>query len=429
MITSVRGRLTLWYAAVLAVVLVLYAGGAYAFLRHRLHAEMDRTLRMDFEAAEALAAGGSSGKLHDGDEHEPERWIEVRGEDGKLIHGDGPKAVLPKTADAGTRSVTLANGDHVRVLSGRYKVNGAPVTIRVARSEGQLRHELDEFLLVLAITLPLAVAALCAAGYFLALRTLAPVERIVDRAQTITADRLTDRLPVENPSDELGRLATTFNEMFVRLQRSFDEMKRFTGDAAHELRTPLTVLRSVGEVCLRDPETDARDAIASMLEEVERMTRLVDGLLRLARTDGAAEPKLEQVDLGTFVRELIDRLGIAVHLQADEAVTVSADPDLLSQALGNVLDNAIRQTPDEVEVRVQSDGTIEVTDKGEGIPAEQLNRIFDRFYRIDESRARNTGGTGLGLAIAKRAVEAQGGTIEVQSEPGRGAMFRITLAR
>jgi len=431
---SIRGRLTLWYTLVLAIVLMLYAGGAYAFLSHRLRAELDRTLRTDFEAAEELARGGMPRTDHD---HQPQRWIEVRDEDGALIVREGPDVALPRTA-MGVSSATLANGDRVRILSGRYVVSGdllghperdLPVLIRIARSEARLRHELGEFLLGMGIALPLAVALASVAGYFLARRGLAPVDRIVDRAREITVDRLTEQLPVKNPGDELGRLATTFNETFARLQRSFSEMKRFTGDAAHELRTPLTVLRSVGEVCLRDPASDARHAIGSMLEEVERMTRLVDGLLRLARADGAAEvAKLQPVDLAAFARALVERLGITAPIEADEAVMVNADPDLLGQALANVLDNAVRHSPDFVEVSVRAPGTIEVIDHGDGIAPEHMDRIFDRFYRADEARARDAGGAGLGLAIARWAVEAQGGRIEVESQPGEGATFRITLA-
>jgi len=409
-------KLTLWYALVLTIVLVIYTGGAYAFLDHRVYSEMDHTLRADFEAAEALTRGGEV------PHHATDRWIEVHDSQGKLIAREGPAPLPPETAE-GIESLTLSDGERVRVLTGRYE--GA--LIRVARSETHLRQRLREFLIVMGIALPLAVALLCVAGYFLARRTLAPVDRIVDGARTITAARLTERLPVANPNDELGRLATTFNEMFARLQRSFEEMERFTGDAAHELRTPLTALRSVGEVCLRDPDSDARAAIGSMLEEVERMQRLVEGLLRLARADGGAEvAKLEPIELAAFARALVERLGITASIDS-EPVTVNADPDLLAQALGNVLDNAVRHSPEHVEVRVRAPGVIEVTDRGDGIAPEHIEHVFERFYRTDAARTRTSGGAGLGLAIARWAIEAQGGRIEVESQPGDGATFRITL--
>jgi len=417
-IASIRGRLTLWYAVVLTVVLLVYAGAAYAFLVHRVYAEMDSTLHVDFEAAEHLTSAGR-GEMHD--EYVPERWVEIRDANDAVIAREGPDWEVAET-DEGAASYVTAACERVRVLTGRYK----GTTIRVARSEAHLRQRLGEFLLVMGIALPLAVALLCVAGYFLARRALAPVDRIVSRARTMSD--LTERLPVENPNDELGRLATTFNETFARLQASFEEMKRFTGDAAHELRTPLTVLRSVGEVCLRDPNSDTRQAIGSMLEEVERMSRLVDGLLRLARADGTHEvAALQTIDLNEFTCALVERLGVSAGVEADEPVLVNADPDLLAQALGNVLDNAVRHSPDQVTVRVRAPGTVEVIDRGEGIAPEHIERIFDRFYRADEARARNTGGAGLGLAIAKWAVEAQGGTIDVESAPGAGATFHITL--
>src|SRR5205823_2990825 len=176
----------------------------------------------------------------------------------------------------------------VRRLSGPYTVDGLPVVIQVARSEEPIRRELGELLMILGAGLPLAVAIAGMGGYFLARRALAPVSRMLERARTITAERLGERLPVENPGDELGQLAAVFNDAFARLERSFEQLRRFTADASHELRTPLTAMRSVGEVGLRERRDAAayREIIGSMLEETDRLGRVVEGLLTLSRADG-----------------------------------------------------------------------------------------------------------------------------------------------
>jgi len=263
------------------------------------------------------------------------------------------------------------------------------------------------------------------------------------RAEQITAERLSERLPVENPHDELGYLARVFNDTLARLGRSFEQLRRFTADASHELRTPLTTIRTVGEVGLRkagDAE-HYRDTIGSMLEEVDRLTRLVESLLTLTRAEsGRTQLTRKVVDLGGLASTVADSLRVlaeekAQSLSVDAAAHVEAtcDPAVLRQGLINLLDNAIKYTPDKGAIRVRvaktalGEPAIEVKDTGPGIPAVHRERIFDRFYRVDTGRARDAGGLGLGLAITRWAVEAHGGRIELESEEGKGSLFRIVL--
>src|SRR5437870_7841300 len=277
---SIRVRLTLWYAAVLSAVLALYAGGVFAFLRHSLSEDLDGGLRDDREVAEQMLertpAGGVGWRAEpdDDDEAVADRWLEVRSPEGTLLYArpSGVPADVP-----------------VRRLSGPYTVDGLPVVIQVARSVEPIRRELGELLMIMGAGLPLAVAIAGMGGYFLARRGLAGVSRMAERARTITAERLGERLPVENPGDELGQLAAVFNDAFARLERSFEQLRRFTADASHELRTPLTAMRSVGEVGLREHRDAAayREIIGSMLEETDQLGRLVGGLLTLSRADGA----------------------------------------------------------------------------------------------------------------------------------------------
>ena len=307
--------------------------------------------------------------------------------------------------------------------------------------EQRLQAQLREILVVMALGLPPIVALAGLGGYVLARRALAPIDRLASEAHRITADRLHERLSVPNPSDEIGRLAAVINETLARLESSFDQLRRFTADASHELRTPLSVIRGIGEIGLGQTRTPAeyKEAMGSMLEEVDRLTRLVDTLLRLSSGDaGTIRLSREWVDLGELTRDIVSSLGILaeernqrVRLDVGEHVRVTADRLVLREAITNVIDNAIKYGPvgSAIDVRVRrdgEDGVVSVADQGGGIPAAHRERIFDRFYRIDEGRSRASGGTGLGLAIAKWAVEVNGGRISVDgTQPG--AVFQIRL--
>jgi heavy metal sensor kinase len=307
-----------------------------------------------------------------------------------------------------------------------------------------MRVYLRELLIVLLLGLPLAVAIAGFGGYFLARRALAPVDRMAVQARSITAERLKERLPVGNPDDELGRLATVFNQTLMRLESSFDQMRRFTADASHELRTPLTAMRSVGEIGLRGKRdaSDYREIIGSMLEEVDRLSLLVDRLLTLSRADsGESMLSRERVDLCDLASEVTSQLEVLAE-EKQQSLSVEAtgpsvclgDPMVLRQALLNLVDNAIKYSPvgGRIVVRVSSGpngvALLDVSDTGPGIPAEMRPRVFDRFYRADRSRSReNGGGTGLGLSIARWAVEVNGGQLTLESSEKQGSTFRITL--
>lgn len=456
---TIRARLTLWHAMVLAAILLVYAGGVYLFLRQNLYAELDLRLHDDFELAEAdfrrAADGGivrtSGVELHIHDEDVVmERRLEVWSMDGKLLYSEGMAGLeLPApppdemTANAvAVRSVADGPDAFFRIYGAAYAIAGIPAWIRVARSEARLRHELGEFMAGIGFGLPAAVLFACIGGYFLAGRALKPFGQMAVQARTITAERLQERLLIENPDDEFGQLGTVFNETLARLERSFDALRRFTADAAHELRTPLTALRSVGEVGLRESrnEADYREVIGSVLEEADRLTRLVETLLTLARADsGRIEVTPHHQNLMQFAQSVLDVIGVLadekgqrVVIEGDAEIAVHADALVLRHAVLNVLDNAIKHGPEGSQVRlvVGRDAVhaiLDVIDQGPGIGVEHLKRIFDRFYRVDRARSRMTGGTGLGLSIAQWAVQANGGTIEVESRIGEGSRFRFRL--
>ncbi|MBI4231142.1 MAG: HAMP domain-containing protein [Planctomycetes bacterium] len=428
---SLRARLTLVNAGAMTVILALYAAGTWTFLEHRLSAALDRQLHEDYELAERMIERSPGGGLrlrpgetgHHEEAHEAP-FFEVRTPAEDLLLQSAPRKPAGR----------------LRTYERPHRIGGTDMVIRVARSEEPLLLELRELALVLGFALPVGVGISSLGGYALARRALAPVDALTEQARSISADRLSERLPVRNPGDELGRLATVFNDAFGRLERSFEQLRRFTADASHELRTPLAALRSIGEVALNAPR-DAqayRDAIGSMLEEVARLNRLVESLLTLARADGGqVRLNLELLDLTELAREVTSHLGVlaeekrqALTVEAPRPVPIRADRAILRQAVVNLLHNAIRYSPEGTPIRVSvGDGAVlEVADRGPGIPPEHLGRIFDRFYRVDAGRSRDEGGTGLGLSIARWAVEIHGGTIEVESIVGEGSRFRIRLA-
>jgi len=362
---SVRTRLTLWYVAAMAVVLIAFAIGVYGLMQHSLD-----------EQAEAFDKAARHGRL---------------------------EAVVEEAPDA----------------------------------------ELHELLVAILIGLPIALLGAALWGHSLAGRALRPIQEITAQAQTISAERLGRRVPVENPNDELGQLARVLNDLLARLETSFEQMRRFTADASHELRTPLTAIRSVGEGALRGHHADPawRDVVGSMLEEVERLTTLVDALLTLSRAEGGhIALRREPVALLDLTREVASHVSVLaedkrqeIDLRSDDGLApVNVDRTVVREALINLLDNAIKYSPEgaRIAVRVGSASrraSVEITDQGPGIAPEHLERIFERFYRVDKARSRELGGAGLGLAIAKWAIDVHGGSIEVESREGGGSTFRVLL--
>jgi heavy metal sensor kinase len=450
---SIRVRLTGWYAVVLTVMLIVYATATFVAVRHEFLEQLDEQLHDDFETAEGLLTRMPDGRVawtgdrhHDTDSDEA-RVYEVWAADGQQVHRSGISVHLPPVALASTGALyrydtVVANSAPWRTQTASTAINGHAMVLRVSRSEARLRGQLWEILVVLVLGLPLVVVLAGVGGYILARRALLPIDRLASDAQRITAERLHERLTVANQTDEIGRLTTVINDTFARLEASFDQLRRFTADASHELRTPLAVVRGLGEaaVARRRSPGDYEEAIGSMLEEVDRMTNLVDTLLRLSRGDAnTIRLSRERLDLGQLAREVASSLAILAEernqrltFDITDGVVVSADRLVLREAVTNVLDNAIKYGPSGSTVvmrvgRVGDQALLAIGDEGPGIPPEHRERVFHRFFRIDEARSRQRGGAELGLAIAKWAVDIHDGQITVDQRSGHGSEFRILL--
>ena len=455
---SIRLRLTLWYATALTLIIVAFSTAVYLGVRRSLLAQAEAQIEKDLGVLRRAIAEDLE-EVEEVGEHGSVEFFRVSDGGGRVAYetpGWRRAGIDPDRAEAGPGPLAHWHGPAGRTFLLRTEgvvprsplgvAEGRPLRVTVAADREPVERSLHVLLVTLLVGAPCAAAAAVAGGYFLAGRALAPIGAMAQRAARISADNLGERLPVENPDDEVGQLAAVFNEGLARIERSFDRLRRFTTDASHQLRTPLAAIRSVGEVALGgggDVGAAAahREAIGSILEEVDRLARLVDSLLVLTRGGDLARPYLrpERIDLVPLARDVAELLrplaeekGQTLSFEDGGPVLAEADRATLRQALVNILDNAIKYTPAGGRVRVavrrgeSGAPLIEVADTGPGIAREHHDRIFDRFYRLDEA-GQPAGGTGLGLAIARWAVELNGGRIELESELGRGSTFRLIL--
>ena len=355
---------------------------------------------------------------------------------------------LRQLSQGGTyfETFTTAAGDHYRVMTRPLYDNDRLVDVL------QVGENLEASDTALALLLwkriiytPLLILLLSGCGWFLAGRALAPLQRITDDIRKITAENLNHRLPVDKKKNELTDLTISFNETLERLANSFSRIKQFTGDASHELRTPLAILKGETEVSLRwaKGEEELRRTLASNLEEIERMERITEGLLHLAKSEsGEFRLNLSSFSLNDLLQDLYihsktlgeaKKIETILQLQVDQEVFIRADQMHLHRALLNFVTNAIKYTPEGGKIILTlalndaNEARIHVRDTGMGIPAKHLPHIFERFYRVDEARNRNIGGTGLGLSIVKSIIDAHQGRIRVLSTSGQGSEFIIYL--
>ncbi len=459
---SIRFRLTLWYAGLLAGLLTLFGASVYIGLENHLQATFEQSLgNQARQIGETfLASVGVSGEDYVIDEirehYAPEinnRFVRVMRADGSVMYASlapedksfDPASLPVLNSFAGAafaRSQRMADGNTMLIYTLPFTAeNSERFLIEVGAARGPIERTLQGLFIILLLTLPIFVVVAIVGGYFILRRALSPLDEMTRSAERITSRNLNERLPIARTGDEAEHLSVSLNRMIARLDEAFEHISRFSADASHELRTPLTILRGELEALAQQslPE-DARETIASALEEVERLTRIVESLLALSRLDaGEARMERAQIDLAELVattseqmRLLAEDKRISLRCEARSRVEVEGDRVRLKQVIVNLLDNAIKYTPEDGAIRISvcsADGraVIEVEDNGAGIPAEAIAHVFERFYRVDKARSRQMGGTGLGLSIVKSICAAHGGRVEARSEEGRGSRFRVEL--
>lgn len=465
---SLRVKLTLYYLAILAAVLLFSGLALYWYLNWSLVASIDDSLAHSAGALERLLKAGMSsdfpGEDRPGAPNAEAHFdqmriaadiIQVIDDRGQITDElsasphdlpiDIADLKLIATGQPRFKTITLKTGEQIRLATRRTTdPDGDTYFIRVGQSLAPLQRARWRLLLVLGIAIPGALLLGSYGGLLLANEALSPVDRITRVAEQIGAGDLSERVPLPDKMDEIGRLAATFNHMIARLQAAFERQRQFTSDASHELRTPLAVMRGDIEITLRRKRTpeEYERVLTSNLEEIMRLSHLVEDLLTLARADaGQAALHCEPMPLDKLCQEMAEYImplaqtheQTLIYRPPAAPVTVKADAHRLKQLLLNLLDNAIKYTGHggRITLGLQTEGkeaVLTVSDTGRGIPPEDLPHLFERFFRHSRSTSdKGTTGFGLGLSIVKWIVDSHGGKIEVESRVGEGTIFTVRL--
>jgi heavy metal sensor kinase len=460
---SIKVRLVVWYAAVMTAVFVLLGGLMYAGLKLYLEKSLsaDQIRRAQQIAETLLANVGKTGEAHVVGEinswFAPEtndRFIRITRADGTVLYlSKSPRdlrfdaaSVAPYRAGGGGRSwrtATAGEGRSLLIAAVPCRSDeGKTFVVEVGASLEPVAALLQRLIMLLALALAVMVLAATGGGFFLIKRALAPVERITSSAEHITLHNLSERLPIAQTGDELQRLSISLNNMIARLEDAFQHNRRFIADASHELRTPLTIMRgeleSIVEQTKRAPEVQR--TAASILEEVERLARIVEGLFAVSRLDaGEAQKEHVRFDLAELAASTAEQMcllaedkEISISTDFPRGVEIEGDHARMKQVVVNLLDNAIKYTPPggKIRISVRAGGgkaILEVMDNGMGIPAGAQAHIFERFFRVDKARSREMGGAGLGLSIVKSICTAHGGKVDFTSAEGSGSKFKVEL--
>ncbi|MCG6944971.1 MAG: HAMP domain-containing histidine kinase [Deltaproteobacteria bacterium] len=462
-IRSIGARLTIWYTSLLTLTFLLLGGIAFGLLVYSLSRDMDTALNGVADVlAQRARVEGSAVVPSDVDElfrrffgFSPlDRHIEMFDPRGRRYPRQPPShsSQLPlspealKNASQGlpTFETVESTGSYPARILTMPVIRAGRVTnlVQVGMSLENMYKTRRRFILIMAAVLPFALLLAGGGGWLLARRALKPVDRMTQAARRISGEHLDERLQETASGDELDRLAKTLNEMLSRLDDAFHQMRQFSADASHELQTPLTILKGEMEVALRSPRSpeEYQGVLESGLEEIDRISHLVEGLLLLARADaGVLRLDLRSVELKELLQEIYEQMKVvandhSVSLQTAsmEAVSIQGDREHLRRLLLNVVDNAIKYTPagGSVTLSLQHDGEwalLKISDTGIGLSQEEQERIFSRFHRATEARSRDEKGVGLGLSIARSVAEAHGGRIQVESTPGQGSTFTVLL--
>jgi len=459
---SLRVQLAAWYLAFFSALFLVLCVLLYGALSGSMQRRLDETLTSDAGTAAKLLQeeleemhGDAQGAATDIlSELQPSGQVIAVLENTTLLAGGTAAqqeqlALAARAALASSRIETVealpAWGAHgARAAAHRLSYRNRTFTVLAVESLDSIATDLSALRRMIAVALPLLILVAGAGGYVLTRRGLAPLGSMAEQAKRITSQNLDARLEIGRAASELTLLAASFNELLSRLDQSFEAMRRFVQDASHELRTPLAVIRGEADVALSRDRTAAeyRESLATIQQESQRLSRLVDDLLNLARADaGRVQLRMEELYLNDLVAEccrsvqpLAAARQIELECRATGDVPFRGDEMLLRRMVINLLDNAVRYTQPGGKVCATlepqaADVRIRIADTGIGIAPEATERVFERFYRADESHSRQQDGFGLGLSIVKWIAESHHGGVELSSQPGAGSTFTVRLAR
>ena len=463
MIKSLKTRIAVWYIALSTAILLGFGLAIYFTLSHGLRRDRENLLRADCEQVRGLAR---TQERRGRDEFVEELGERFGGKPGEFIQATSVDGnIIYSTSNLKDRQIPFkpelaSNGQGESVIIEDYAgpepvlltvirlwptESGNPEFVTLAVSLASVHDAEQRLLFILLLSIPIAIVISLAGGAILARRAIDPVDQVTATARQITAQSLNERITLINADEELQRLADAFNQMVTRLEDAFNQIRQFTADASHELRTPLAVLTGETQLALTGNlnRDESLQVFKSSLEEIERMSKIVDDLLVLSRFDSKDSVlDIQKLDLSDLVIETCEQMrkpADARHLnlviEKVETLEVMGDDFRLRQVIRNLLDNAIKYTPEggQIKVSLETNGSqnsyITIIDTGIGIPSEDLTRIFDRFYRVDKARSRTQGGSGLGLSIVKRVIEAHNGKIEIESQLGVGTKVSIHLPK
>jgi len=456
---SIRAQLTLWYLLTMAGALAAFAVLVFAARERTLYREADAELEIDAQrlAAELQPKLLETIDLADAlaeDRSLAARPIVVRERQGALIYRSPAFPATAGAAEAATADAARA-GDQFHTIEDRdgndfrvatvvvARTGAAPIVVQTAAPTAPVRSALRQLVLAMLLWSGIVLAAASYGGRFIARRALQPVDAIVARVRAIASTDRRERLDVRGGSEELDRLVDTLNGMLDRLETSMQGARRFAADASHELQTPIAAMRAALDACLGDNRASIarfREVADDLVDDLERLSALVRDLRLLALADaGHLLDRVERIDLGALAVECCEVVhaaaeprGVIICIESERDVVVCGNPLHLRRALLNVAHNAVRYSPDGATVHltvrhVAGEAVVGIADAGCGIRSQDLPHIFERFYRADKARARETGGTGLGLAIASQIVRSHGGRIDVSSAVDAGSTFVVRL--
>ena len=452
----IKVRLTAWYFLVLCLAFGAFSLLAFFEGRGSIHSAVDEGLRdRAADIGELLERRWSAEQV----KRELTAAASVRGEDDILqiaeTRGEwayssvsalrsGLQIVRPaRRREKFQFSTVYSKHMPLRILNGQLRIADKAYDVQIGAPMDDFYDAVNRFRLVLLFSVPVLVVVASAGGYWLSRKAVAPVGEIARAAQSISEHELSKRLPILKTGDELQSLSETLNEMFGRLERAFKRVTQFTADASHELRTPIALMRTRTEVALRKQRSEAeyRETLLRIHQELERTSALIENLMTLARADSGSEAlQVAPTSLNELLLEISETARLLAEgksIQYDQrlpetSLCVSGNAPSLRRLFLILIDNAVKYTSREGHVSVELDtddsaAVIEIRDTGVGISPSDLPHIFERFYRADESRSRESGGTGLGLSIAKWIAEAHQGKISVASKVGEGSVFRVQI--